>query len=85
MVIRLLYLTKETIGKKSMSAENLLRILDEVTKVEHYMSQEFLESVVEISQEMTDNQQPNAVDMLIQGYNQLFDLVSKRFNELNDP
>ena len=85
MVIRLLYLTKDTIGKKSMSAENLLRILDEVTKVEHYMSQEFLESVVEISQEMTDNQQPNAVDMLIQGYNQLFDLVSKRFNELNDP
>lgn len=84
LVIRVLHVTKETINKKSMSAENLLRILDEVNKI-NFISHEFLETLVEICSEISGKDTEESLNILAENYNELFELLLKRFDALNHP
>ena len=68
-----------------MSAENLLRILDEVSKIEHFISQEFFELLIDICNQMSHTEDQIEIEALNEGYHILYDLVIKRFDTLNGP
>jgi len=85
IVIRALHVTKETINKKSMSAENLLRILDEVTKIDQYMNYDFLDQLSEICSKSCEKNAEAIIQSLSDSYRELYDLLSTRIDSLNHP
>ena len=84
-MIRALHVTKETINKKSMSAENLLRILDEVTKIDQYMNYDFLDQLSEICSKSCEKNAEAIIQSLSDSYRELYDLLSTRIDSLNHP
>lgn len=85
IIVKVIKVTKDSINKKSMSAENLLRTLDEVTKIKQYLSHDFLDNLsTRIAEECTDNLE------IIQGalsdaYHDLYYSFIHRFEEISQP
>ncbi|CAI2386076.1 unnamed protein product [Moneuplotes crassus] len=85
IVIKVIQTTKDTLNAKSMSAENLVRILDEITKVEQYLNHDFFDNLImrlSIESEKTASELTEAVSGQ---YRELFDTLSSRFDSLNQP
>jgi hypothetical protein len=68
-----------------MSAENLLRILDELAKIEQYLGHEFLERLTDICGRFTGEDAKTLVAKLTDNYYELYDLLVLRFDSLNQP
>lgn len=85
IIIRVIQVAKDTINKKSMSAENLLRILDEITKIEQYLGHDFYDKLVEICSKHSQVGQEEISRNMIDSYNELYDIISLRFDALNQP
>jgi hypothetical protein len=85
MVIKVLQEVKEVISKKSMSAENLLRVLDEVTKIEQYLNYKFLNELTERVSEWVGIGREEVMGQLSEAFHELNHWLGARFDALNHP
>ena len=85
LIIKALQFAKDTINSKSMSAENLLRILDEITKVEQFLNHDFLDNLIQICNKTCYLQGDKIIEQVSGSYRDLFEVLSTRFDDLNLP
>ena len=68
-----------------MSAENLLRILDEITKIEQYFSHEMFDNLIEICIKIKGQISEEITAALTESFHELFENIIKRFEVLSSP
>ena len=68
-----------------MSAENLLRILDEITKIEQFFGHELYDTLIENWIKIKGGLSEEIIDALTDSYHELYELVVKRFEVLSNP